>query len=345
MASAQAGRLVFMLAGITALAACEPGQVGNLFGAGQSAQGAGNAAPTGAVAASVQDVEAPDVFQVTDAGLWDGRPSLGGVWIAHPDVTVPERVLVRNHDNGKSVNGALFRRERENPGPRFQVSSDAAAELGMLAGAPSTLSVVALRQVEVAAVPAPVISPEIVAPVPVVAEPVTAATAAVAAEPVATADPIAQSVAAATVAAISPPETIAAAPVEPVVPIAQIAAAAIEAATAKNPAASLPAETIAQAALEATAAVSPVARPANVPQSAPAAPFIHVAVFDNEPEADDTSEMLRSSGIIPTIDTLSAGGQTRWRVMVGPISSPSDLTALLDQVQGLGFPDAYPIIK
>nr|WP_135503924.1 SPOR domain-containing protein [Roseovarius aestuariivivens] len=93
-----------------------------------------------------RDVEAPDVFQVTDKGLWDGRPSLGGVWVAHPDVGEPERVIIRNTKNGKFVIGALFRRERENPGPILQVSSDAAAALGMLAGAPVQLNVTALRR-------------------------------------------------------------------------------------------------------------------------------------------------------------------------------------------------------
>ncbi len=99
-----------------------------------------------------KDVEAPDVFQATDAGLWDGRPSLGGVWVAHPDVTDPERVIIRNTSNGKFVIGALFRRERENPGPKIQVSSDAAEALGMLAGAPAQLNVTALRRQEVAEV-------------------------------------------------------------------------------------------------------------------------------------------------------------------------------------------------
>lgn len=96
-----------------------------------------------------QDVEAPDVFSVTEAGLWDGRPSLGGVWVAHPDVKDPERVIIRNQDNGKFVVGALFRREREIPGPRLQISSDAAAALGILAGSPSQLNVTALRREEV----------------------------------------------------------------------------------------------------------------------------------------------------------------------------------------------------
>ncbi|MEY8880308.1 SPOR domain-containing protein [Donghicola sp. XS_ASV15] len=97
-----------------------------------------------------RDVEAPDVFQVSEKGLWDGRPSLGGVWVAHPDVKEPERVIIRNESNGSFVIGALFRRERTNPGPRIEVSSDAAEALGMLAGAPADITVTALRREETA---------------------------------------------------------------------------------------------------------------------------------------------------------------------------------------------------
>ena len=101
-----------------------------------------------------RDVEAPEIFSATEQGLWDGRPSLGGVWVAHPDVKEPERVIIRNQANGKFVIGALFRREREIPGPRIQASSDAAAALGMLAGAPVALNVTALRREEGPATPA-----------------------------------------------------------------------------------------------------------------------------------------------------------------------------------------------
>lgn len=95
-----------------------------------------------------RDVEAPEVFSATDQGLWDGRPSLGGVWVAHPDVSEPERVIIRNEANGKFVIGALFRKERDLPGPKLQISSDAAAALGILAGAPAPLNVTALRREE-----------------------------------------------------------------------------------------------------------------------------------------------------------------------------------------------------
>lgn len=111
----------------------------------------GETAPRPATVTSERDIEAPEVFSAAEAGLWDGRPSLGGVWVAHPDVNEPERVIIRNTENGKFVVGALFRREREIPGPRLQISSDAAEALGMLAGAPAELNVTALRKEEIAA--------------------------------------------------------------------------------------------------------------------------------------------------------------------------------------------------
>lgn len=148
--------LIAAFAGSVLLAGCEEGSKFPLF---VKASEPADEAPTegGPAAATMieKDVEAPDVFAVNEPGLWDGRPSLGGVWMAHPEVADPERVLIRNEANGQSVVGALFRRERDNPGPRIQVSSDAAEALGMLAGQPSVLDVVVLRreQVEVPAAP------------------------------------------------------------------------------------------------------------------------------------------------------------------------------------------------
>ena len=118
---------------------------------------AAKAPPTGeapAASKSVKlvdrDVEDPSIFQTTDQALWDGRPSLGGVWVASPDAKDPERVILRNTANGKFVIGALFRRELDNPGPKLQISSDAAAALGLLAGEPGKVSVTALRREEAA---------------------------------------------------------------------------------------------------------------------------------------------------------------------------------------------------
>lgn len=88
------------------------------------------------------------MFSTRDRALWDGRPSLGGIWVAAPDVTAPERVLIRVPGSGKSVIGALFRREREFAGPPLQLSSEAANALGIYAGMPTEVEVVALRRAE-----------------------------------------------------------------------------------------------------------------------------------------------------------------------------------------------------
>lgn len=115
------------------------------------------------------EVEAPEVFQASESALWDGRPSLGGIWIASPDAVDPERVVMFNPATGKTVKGALFRRERDNPGPRLQLSSDAADALGVLAGMPTEIVVTALRKQEAVEEPAAV-EPLDAAPAEAVAE-------------------------------------------------------------------------------------------------------------------------------------------------------------------------------
>lgn len=124
------------------LTACEEGAF--TLGANKPDQ----AAPVNASAIEYEerDVEAPEVFQVTEKALWDGRPSFGGVWVSHPDTKQPERVMIVNLANGKFVVGALFRREDDLPGPDLQMSSDAAAALDILAGAPTEVEVTALRR-------------------------------------------------------------------------------------------------------------------------------------------------------------------------------------------------------
>ena len=109
-------------------------------------EGTSNDAPSATTNLVERDVEAPGVVNISEAGLWDGRPSLGGIWVAHPDAKVPEKVLIRNPQTGKFVIGALFRREREFSGPSLQLSSDAADALGILGGQPTNVSVVALRR-------------------------------------------------------------------------------------------------------------------------------------------------------------------------------------------------------
>jgi cell division septation protein DedD len=144
---------------IAATSLDDPAAEGETPAAGETDPAAAAVTPSRSTRTVDRDVEAPDVFQTTDTALWDGRPSLGGVWVASPDATDPERVILRNPENGNFVIGALFRRERENPGPKLQISSDAAEALGVLAGQPVQISVTALRREE-----APAVEPSVAAP-------------------------------------------------------------------------------------------------------------------------------------------------------------------------------------
>ena len=92
-------RVVACLGVVLTVAGCVPA------GSPSEDAGAGAAADTppslfGASPAPVErDVESPDVFSMTGTALWDGRPSLGGVWVAHSSVRDPERVIIRNTKN------------------------------------------------------------------------------------------------------------------------------------------------------------------------------------------------------------------------------------------------------
>jgi cell division septation protein DedD len=326
MAASRICRFAAIAAVLIALSGCEEGQ--NPFAALSSGGGgdglaearAGGTAPAGG--GEERDVESPQVFSATDQGLWDGRPSLGGIWVAHPGATSPERVVIRNTATGRETMGALFRREREMPGPRIQVSSDAAAALGMVAGSPAELSVVALvRERAPAAPPAGEALPS----------------GGIEATPLEASETAAAAVAA---VAATPPRTPTAGD--------RPASRPSRPAEAPTPAPAAQAPTPAAPAPSAPAAAAPTPAPAPAAPAATQAPlaggsFIQVGIFSQEPNAERTAEALRDAGIVPAVRQQESNGRTVWRVLVGPVTTPSDRAALLERVRDLGFADAYVI--
>lgn len=378
MAGSWRGHWPLVLGAVFLLAGCEDGagrfgeRSGGTSGGGVPlAQGGGPTPQDG-------DTEAPDVFEKSETGLWDGRPSLGGIWVAHPDVGQPQRVLIQNEANAKSVVGALFRRERENPGPRFQISSEAAAELGILAGQPTQLRVVALRRAVPEIVPEPAPADEAVAgtapasdtgaePAEDAAATAAAAVAAVGAAPEA-ADGSVPTEDAAGAAAPLPaeaqpvpvPETRspssfgrrgrpAAASVEDVVAVPEDAPPTSfgrrnrrEAALAPDAAPVAPGEPadISVAPLDGAAPEAPP-EPSAAPAAAIQRPFIQTATFSSEGSANAAAETLRAEGLNATVVTASGSGS--WRVLVGPAATAAEQSDLLGRVRALGYRDAFPV--
>jgi len=58
--------------------------------------------------ASFEDEEQPDIFQATDLAMWDGRPTLGDIWVSVPGAFQPERVMIRHDETGLEIKGAMF---------------------------------------------------------------------------------------------------------------------------------------------------------------------------------------------------------------------------------------------
>lgn len=363
MARSSFGKWPLLVGALVLLAACEEG-AGLRPGAG--------------TAPAASDVEAPDVFEASETGLWDGRPSLGGIWVAHPDVGTPRRVLVVNTTNGKETVGALFRRERNNPGPRIQISSDAASELGILAGQPTALRVVALEREE----PAPDAG-EVVpdTEMPIADDPANDPGE----SPIApAADPVAAAAAAAIDAAVDASGALPdAVPVpEAAVPSsggrsrpAEAEAAGAEAAGSDvaPEAAAVEPEPVpedapptsfgrrrtpppeAEAAGEAP--VAPSGAPAEVsvapldggsaapaqPTGALSKPYVQAAVFSTEEAARNASAQLRNAGLTTVIRQTSSGSRTLWRLLVGPAATQADRDAMLRKVRAAGYADAYPV--
>lgn len=323
---------------------------------------------------SQRDVEAPDVFQVTEVGLWDGRPSLGGIWVAHPDVSQPERVRITNPKTKKSVTGALFRRERNLPGPILQVSSSAAEKLGMLPGAPERLEVVALRrekieppQPEPAAEPADA-SPDAASAKTDDAVPQAEASAGEkppkrkwwqkkAPEDVA-ADVSAEAAAAGVAAASSATEATASTAAETAATAGRSSATLTDPVVAppqQKPAKrkwwqKKPADEITETPLDPIAGAAAAIEASEPTQAATKAdatasnlskPFVQIGTFGLEANARTAAEKVSANGFSAQVQKITSDGKPVWRVLVGPAATRAERRAILGDMKDLGFSDAF----
>ena len=234
------------------------------------------------------------------------------------------------------------------PGPKVQLSSDAAAALNILAGAPTQVTIVAVRQEEIEIEePDPVISDEEVGDEDGSEPGDTELAAAAAATPGAEGEepaaerkprgnffqrlfgrrtPAPEAAAAAATVADGDDGTAESAAVPEVEtqtldPVTTGAAAAIARAEADD---------------------KPTPRPER--EQSPSglrSPFVQVGQFTEEANAFSARDNLRTAGIVPSVLEGTNNNGPFWRVVIGPITSAEDQAEILSQVKGLGFQDAF----
>ncbi len=327
-----------------------------------------------------RDVEVPEVFSMEETGLWDGRPSLGGVWVAHPGADSPQRVLIRNAQSGESVIGALFRRERENPGPRFQISSEAANALGILPGAPSTISVVALRLEQIEMEPARATAQaETAAPSGIAAHPGTPAgqvdmitidpgqepprqgclaglfgggtdrqaqtttqTQAIAQTALAPAEGTLAGVQQTAFAAAQEPQ----AQPEPREQRGLLGLFSRRQPEAAPVVAASPGAALIPLPDEPAAAAAPPPATASVSViSTLERPFVQIGIFSVESNATNARSQMQAAGLGAEIRRGRANDREFWRVVVGPASDAAARGQMLERVRTMGFTDAYAVVR
>ncbi|MFT6226538.1 MAG: hypothetical protein ACJARE_000932 [Paracoccaceae bacterium] len=203
--------------------------------------------------------------------LWDGLPSMGGVWAAHPGIGRAMVVEAVNLDTGRSMRLPALRLNQRPGRPVIQLSAEAALALGMAPGRLTMVRLTGLRAKPASPAPGAVETFVIAAPAPAPAiRPDIAATAATGVAPPADAPPRD----AGTLAALSPGNA--------------------------------PTPTQRPGAVKATAPI-PATRVAMVPSSA--APYVQVGAFGEPSNAGTAAALLRARGL--TVVQIPAGRLSR----------------------------------
>ena len=127
------GKFLLALSFVITIAGCSP-----LINKSQSAKNTVN----------VTLDEKPEILDISSSVIWDGDQTLGGNWISHPDVASPERVLIKNISNGKSIVGAVFQQTKKTKIGYALISSDAAKALDIVQNEKTKVQIVAVRAPE-----------------------------------------------------------------------------------------------------------------------------------------------------------------------------------------------------
>lgn len=324
---------------------------------------------------------APADFEATGTARWDGRRTLQGVWVAHPQATKTRRVRIYNTVTGAAADGALFTGRAALSGPSVLVSSDAARLLGMTPGENTEVRIVALTlrtqagtdmatQVDQALGAKPTIAAAVPAPTGV---PSAASSLAPAAAP-----PVARETEASAVLLAAPLPQSPATPVLAVTPppgpgtapdaIARRAGPAPAAAAAPEPqAARTPEAPVPPSARVAVAGDVPVAKSAAIGESngrvlsasrvqppvahPPVAqplirePYVQAGLFAVPENATRLIHRLEAEGMRALGKPARLAGRPATRVLAGPFATATERDAARRRIQAMGLRDAVPVAQ
>ncbi|MBB5516460.1 cell division septation protein DedD [Rubricella aquisinus] len=301
MRHASIGPTLAIGAALATLAACTetPGEA-----TGAAPAAASVAAPAPATRLTEAEVPRPDLYSESGIAVWDGRPSIGAVWVAHPIVDQARRVRITVTETGVSAPGALLKRDPSIPGPPFLLSGDAAARLGLEPGVPARIEVVALER-DVIETPVVVTPAETPPAEPASEEPTIAAEPAPETEETTTND--------AEVATAPDP-----APADPI----------------PEPVVNIPQQTIIPGTATATATATASEDTTPVRRQ-----YVQVGTFGVRSNAETLAETLRNQGYSVRLSTVDGATRPLTRVLIGPATTRGERNVILERLRADGITD------
>lgn len=257
------------------------------------------------------EVPRPELYSESGIAVWDGRPSIGAVWVAHPLVEQARRVRITVTETGVSAPGALLKRDPSIPGPPFLLSGDAAARLGVQPGVPARIEVVALERDIVA---------EPIAETPPPVEPSNEQTS----EP----------------APVVAPETDD--PIAPEPEAAEIAETPVDAAIPAEPVTEQPTIAVAASTVPQQIVIPSATRtttPVVADTTPPRRPYVQVGTFGVRSNADTLARNLRERGYEVRTDMVDGATRPLTRVLIGPAATRAERKVIIDRLRADGITD------
>ncbi|MEM7746236.1 MAG: SPOR domain-containing protein [Pseudomonadota bacterium] len=300
---------------------------------------------------------APDVFEGTGRAVWDGRRTLQGIWVAHPEATTARRVRIINVENRRAVDGALFKRDAADGGSSILISSEAAQLLGIVPNVGTDLRIVAVTPVD-----RQTIEPNLATPA-AGASPITRVAAPPSEEaarpstseppPAPDAEGTPEEPAQTTTVALKQPSpdddqpatTVEAAPAEPERP-AEPRPNPDRVTPANDPVFTWENAPAAADEPEIETSSTPVTPlPATTEPERPALkrPFVQAGTFGVATNASKLIDRLAAMQIPALTRSESVGGRTLTRVLAGPFDSLTARDDAQRKIRGLGLTDAVPV--
>ena len=94
-------------------------------------------------------------------------------------------------------------------------------------------------------------------------------------------------------------------------------------------------------------AAAPLAAAAPAQPQAPRIdrPFVQIGIFSVEQNATNARALMQRNGLTAEIRRGRINDNQFWRVVVGPAGSTAERADILRRVRGLGFADAYAVVR